>query len=102
MLFSSQEMQQYLRASFEHFCTYPNSPFNFLKAATRKNPVAKTFEDHIIEAANLFVEKEPQLEGEKVALELSRILASSILLHATRTRLPGRCEFQLCRICACY
>ena len=102
MLFSSPEMQQYLRASFEHFCTHANKPFNFLKAAARNNPVAETFEDHIIEAANFFVEKEPQLEGENLTLDLSRILASSILLNATRTRLPGRCEFQLCRICACY
>jgi len=102
MLFPSPEMQRYLRASFEHFCTHANSPFNFLRAAVRRNRVAKTFEDHIIEVANFFVEKDPQLEGEKLAVKLSYILASSIILNATRTRLPGRCKFQLRRICACY
>jgi len=95
MLFSSPEMQQYLRAAFEHFCTHADKPFNFLRATARNNRLKKTFEDHITEAAILFVEKQPQIEGKQLSSDLARLVASSMLLNATRLLLPGRCEFRL-------
>jgi hypothetical protein len=93
MLFSSQELQQYLRVSFEHFCTNMEMPFNFLKAAERINPVAATYEDHIVHAATFFMKRISQVSGEELFNRyLAPLVASSILLNAVRRRLPCRCK----------
>jgi hypothetical protein len=93
MLFSSRELQLYLRISFEHFCTQDKKPFNFLRAAEQLNPAAATYEDHIVNAATFFRKTKPELSGNGLFnIELAPLVASSILLDATRRRRPGRCE----------
>jgi len=89
-LMSSEELECYTRSAFEHFFNDPTTPFNFLDAALRNNPIPATFSDHIAKAAAVLSGTPPPLSGTKALERLAPLVASAIFLDMTRKRLPHR------------
>lgn len=88
LLMTSEELDIYLRHAFHHFSKSPSKPFNFLAAAFRHNPVPSTFKDHITKAAIHLMDQLPQESGTKIFKLLAPLVASCILLDASRNRYP--------------
>lgn len=88
LLMTSEELDVYLRHAFHHFSKSPSKPFNFLAAAFRHNPVPSTFKDHITKAAIHLMDQLPQESGTGIFKLLAPLVASCILLDASRNRYP--------------
>lgn len=88
LLMTSEELDIYLRHAFHHFSKSPSKPFNFLAAAFRHNPVPSTFKDHIAKAATHLMDQLPEISGTDIFKLLAPLVASCILLDASRNRYP--------------
>jgi hypothetical protein len=51
LIASTEQLNKYLQAGFDHFTKRPDDPFNFITAAFKSNPIPKDFGDHIVNAA---------------------------------------------------
>lgn len=86
MLSTSDELDVYIQAGFDHFSQGPlDRPFNFVEVAIRNNPIPNDFTGHIIQLAILML---PQFttamrSGEELFEKLSEMVASCIVLNCT-------------------
>ncbi|KAL9041478.1 MAG: hypothetical protein Q9214_004097 [Letrouitia sp. 1 TL-2023] len=48
MLSTSDQLNVYLQAAFDHFATKEDLPFNFVQVALKNNPIPQNFEDQIL------------------------------------------------------
>jgi hypothetical protein len=86
MLSSSDELDMYIQAGFEHFSKGPlDKPFNFVEVAIRNNPIPQDFSGHILQLAILMI---PQFtsngrDGKGLLNKLIEMVASCIVLNCT-------------------
>ena len=85
MLSSSDELEIYLQAGFDHFSQVLDKPFNFVEVAIRNNPIPQDFEGHILQLAILMT---PNFtfdvrDGKGLINKLSEMVASCIVLNCT-------------------
>lgn len=92
MLSNDETLQVYLQSAFDHFSQNLNVPFDFVKEAVKNNPIPRDFGGNILKLAiavrdhNRFMNK---LDGPKIFQELSRMVASCLMLNSARQSLLG-------------
>lgn len=82
-------LQEYLQASFDHFATNIEQPFDFKSVSLRTRAIAQDFGDHIINLAST-VQENTTAKGKTLFKGLVSLVASCILLDYVRNNLPGR------------
>lgn len=96
MLSNGDKLQVYLQSAFDHFAQNLDAPFDFVKEAIKINPIPRDFRGNILKLAiasrdhNVFPNKD---DGPKIFKELSRMVASCIMLDIVRQSLLGRQNF---------
>lgn len=95
---TTEELERYLQAAFDHFAAKPEQPFNFIEVALKANPIPQSFAEHIFVLAKASSNK-PVFESASEALDalmrLSPIIASCIILDCVRYGRPGT-QFLTC------
>lgn len=93
MLLDADELQPYLQNAFDHFADKLNTPFDFVQASFTNSPIPQDFGGNILKLALQVMERwEDLAKASTIFEELSYLVASSILLDATRQRILGRPE----------
>jgi hypothetical protein len=90
---TTEELNRYLQAAFDHFTSKPDQPFNFVDVALKANPIPQSFAEHILAlavAASNGDEFGNAINGFDVFRRLSHIVASYILLDCIRYKRPGK------------
>ena len=94
MLLDADELQNYLQYAFDHFASDLDMPFDFVKACLLHNPIPRDFGGNILKLAiNIMDVWTDNLDGEGIFDELSPMIASCIMLDATRHRTPGKVHY---------
>lgn len=91
---TTDELNRYLQAAFDHFITKPNEPFNFIDIALKADPIPQGFSDHILILAYNACRKTNighAIDGPEIFRKLSIMVASYIMLDCIRYRRPGTC-----------
>lgn len=89
MLSTSDELNVYLQAAFDHFTSNLSAPFNFIEVAWRNNPLPENFGDHILRLATaVYLEFHDQQKttGQWIFENLSSMVASCIMLDCVQYR----------------
>ncbi|KAJ2975876.1 hypothetical protein NUW58_g8238 [Xylaria curta] len=93
MLATTEKLQFYLQAAFDHFTLDLNTPFDFVKEMLRHSPVSRNFEGNILNLAVLIKEKatHPVIrdDAEHIFRAIGPMIASCVMLDAVRQKLPG-------------
>lgn len=93
MLLDADELQHYLQYAFDHFANNLNTPFDFVQASFTKSPIPHDFGGNILKIALLVLELwQDVARASDIFEELSYLVASSILLEATKQKILGRPE----------
>lgn len=91
MRLDAVKLHLYLRNAFDHFATYADKPFDFVKASFDINPISPSFglRDGILRLA---ITVQPLLEdhtGLLVWQKISRVIASCFMLNAYQRSVKG-------------
>ncbi|KAL9049151.1 MAG: hypothetical protein Q9162_007370 [Coniocarpon cinnabarinum] len=89
MLSTTDELNNYLQAAFDHFSTHLDQPFNFVEAALRANPIPFDFGGNILNLVRSLHNFYPQKDGPWLFKSISSLVASCIMLDTVRRRLRG-------------
>lgn len=93
MLLDADELQPYLQDAFDHFAGKLDTPFDFVQASFTNSPIPLNFGGNILKLALQVMERwEDVAKAGTIFEELSYIVASSILLDATKQKILGRPE----------
>lgn len=84
---TTEELNRYLQAAFDHFTSKPEQPFNFVDIALKADPIPQSFSDHILA---LVTWNSDSKNGRAKFKGLSKIVASCILLDCIRYKRPGK------------
>lgn len=89
---TTDELNRYLEAAFDHFSKKPNEPFDFIAVALKADPIPQGFSDHISMLAYAASRKgvfNHALKGVDTFRKLSRVVASCIMLDCIRYKRQG-------------
>ncbi|KAI1266454.1 hypothetical protein F5Y18DRAFT_416320 [Xylariaceae sp. FL1019] len=93
MLATTEKLQFYLQAAYDHFTRDLNTPFDFVKEMLRHSPISRNFEGNILNLALLIKNSSayPALyqDAEQIFRVIGPMVASCIMLDAVRQKLPG-------------
>ncbi|KAM0713999.1 hypothetical protein Q7P37_010963 [Cladosporium fusiforme] len=93
MLLDADELQPYLQNAFDHFADKLDTPFDFVQASFTNSPIPQNFGGNILKLALQVMERwEDVAKANTIFEELSYLVASSILLDATKQKILGRPE----------
>lgn len=93
MLLDADELQPCLQAAFDHFADKLDTTFDFVQASFTNSPIPHNFGGNILKLALQVMERwEDVAKASTIFEELSYLVASSILLDATRQRILGKPE----------
>ena len=90
MLATSDELNQYLQAAFDHFSQNLDTPFNFLEVAFKNSPIPRDFGGNILKLAAVVQEIQETADGPAIFKNLSVMVASCIILDCARHGLKGK------------
>ncbi len=90
MLATSDELNQYLQAAFDHFSRNLDTPFNFLEIAFKNSPIPRDFGGNILKLAVVVQEVQETADGPAIFKMLSVMVASCIILDCARHGLKGK------------
>ena len=91
MLSTTDELNTYLEAAFDHFCTHLDKPFSFIEASLRAHPIPFDFGGNILYlVVSLFKVSGPKTTGPWLFAAISSLVASCIMLDCVRRKLRGR------------
>lgn len=94
MLLDADEIQPYLEIAFGHFAKNLEAPFDFIQASFANSPIPNTFGGNILKLAlhqmetHIESRRYPNL-AQRIFSELSYLVASCIMLDATRNKIRG-------------
>lgn len=84
-----------MQAAFDHFTTDLNTPFDFVKEALKHSPTPRDFQGNMLSlAVSIQYYRKGSADeqsAEKLWIDLSRMIASCIMLNAVRQDLMGLC-----------
>lgn len=89
---TTDELNRYLEAAFDHFSTKPNEPFDFIGVALKADPIPQGFCDHISMLAFATSIKgafNNTVKGADTFRKLSCVVASYIMLDCIRYKRQG-------------
>lgn len=93
MLASAERLQVYLQAAYDHFTKSLDAPFDFVREALRKFPIARNFQGNVLSLAVAIRDnstQEPLKEDAKrIFLAMAPMISSCIMLDAVRQNLLG-------------
>jgi energy-coupling factor transporter ATP-binding protein EcfA2 len=90
MLLDADELQPYLHFAFDHFADNLQTPFDFVQASLTNSPIPHNLGGNILKLALQIMERwEDVARASTIFEELSYLVASSILLEATKQRILG-------------
>lgn len=91
LLSSSDDMIVYIQSAFDHFTSIQglDTPFDFVQESVRLNRIPQDFADHLIQLM-LKMRREQRVSTRYLFDKLSRVVASSIVLHCTRYHPLGK------------
>ena len=93
MLLDADELQPYLQYAFDHFANNLHTPFDFVQASLTNSPIPHNLGGNILKLALQIMERwEDIANASTIFEELSYLVASSILLEATKQKILGRPE----------
>jgi hypothetical protein len=92
MLATSDELNQYLQAAFDHFSQNLDTPFNFLEIAFKNSPIPRDFGGNILKLAVAVQEVQETADGPGIFKKLSVMIASCIILDCARHGLKGKLQ----------
>lgn len=89
-LFNADELQPYLQSAFDHFARNINDPFDFVKASAEHRTISANFADNIFRIAIATSQVlEDKYSPDVIFMELSLLIASSIMLDSVKKTRPG-------------
>ena len=89
---TTDELNRYLQAGFDHFSSKPNEPFNFIDVSMKADPIPKGFAAHIGALALSSAQRgaSGHVDDSTTVFEkLAQVVASSVILDYTRYKRPG-------------
>lgn len=98
ILCSSDDLNVYLQAAFDHFTTNLDVPFNFIDVSLRVYPLPENFGDHIVRLAKAIKERYATsyaMSGQWIFDRLGSMVASCIMLDCVQHR-KGKESTPLC------
>ncbi|CAD0083511.1 unnamed protein product, partial [Aureobasidium vineae] len=91
MLLNAEDMQPYLQYAFDHFSKSIESPFDFVQASFAHSPIPDDFGGNILKLAVQLMEAwKDRATPKPIFEELAAVVASCIMLDATRHGILGR------------
>jgi hypothetical protein len=94
MLTNADELNTYLQSGFDHFTSYLDIPFNFMRISLLRNPIPNDFGGHILQLCTTISAQQPNHQHGRIAWvfeKMSVMLASCVLLDCARFR-KGRVD----------
>ncbi|KAF7502349.1 hypothetical protein GJ744_006003 [Endocarpon pusillum] len=92
---TTEELNRYLQAAFDHFTSKPEQPFNFVDVALKADPIPQSFAEHIMSLASSASNGDEfgyAINGFEMFRKLSHVVASCIMLDCIRYKRPGKPE----------
>ncbi|KAI0005731.1 FabD/lysophospholipase-like protein [Xylariaceae sp. FL0662B] len=93
MLASTEKLQFYLQAAYDHFTAGLNKPFDFVKETLRHSPASRNFEGNILNLALSIKDRSTNMllrgNAEPIFRAMGPMIASCVMLDAARQNLPG-------------
>jgi hypothetical protein len=90
MLLDADEFQPYLQTAFDHFAENLDTPFDFVQASFANSPIPNNFGGNILKLAIHMMTTWGELRSPLFIFEeLSVVVASCIMLDATRQKIRG-------------
>lgn len=93
MLAPAERLGAYLQAAYDHFTRSLDAPFDFVREALRKFPIARNFQGNVLSLALAIRDNsaEEALRGDarQIFLAMAPMIASCIMLDAVRQDLLG-------------
>jgi hypothetical protein len=91
MLLNAEDTQSYLQYAFDHFSKSIESPFDFVQASFAHSPIPDDFGGNILKLAVQLMEAwKDRATPQPIFEELAAVVASCIMLDATRHQILGR------------
>ena len=90
MLSTTDELNKYLQAAFDHFSTHLDKPFNFVEASLRANPIPFDFGGNILTLVRAMHDFYPEKPGPWLFKSISPLVVSCIMLDRVRRKLMGQ------------
>ena len=89
MLLDDEKFDPYLQFAFDHFAERLDAPFDFVKASFANNPIPHNFAGNILKLAINMMDAKPEVSADVLFDDLSKMVASCIMLDSARNRLRG-------------
>ncbi|KAG6355196.1 hypothetical protein INS49_004277 [Diaporthe citri] len=93
MLATAEKLQVYLQAAYDHFTKSLDAPFDFVREALRKFPIARNFQGNVLSLALAIRDNSTQdslkEDAKRIFLAMAPMIASCIMLDAVRQNLLG-------------
>lgn len=93
MLASAEKLQVYLQTAYDHFTKSLDAPFDFVREALRKFPIARNFQGNVLSLALAIRDNATQEalkeDARRIFLAMAPMIASCIMLDAVRQNLLG-------------
>ncbi|KAI0024490.1 FabD/lysophospholipase-like protein [Xylariomycetidae sp. FL0641] len=93
MLATSEKLEFYLQAAYDHFTKDLNSPFDFVQETLRHSPISRNFEGNILSLAlsirDYSIHSHLRADAEQIFRAIGPVIASCVMLDAVRQKLPG-------------
>jgi hypothetical protein len=84
MLLTSDALNIYFQAAFDHFSLQLDRPFNFVEVSLKNNPIPTDFGGHILQLATREFAVQHRHNGPDIFQRLSYMVASCVLLEVVR------------------
>lgn len=93
MLATAERLQVYLQGAYDHFTRSLDAPFDFVREALRKFPIARNFQGNVLSLALAIRDSSTQEalkeDPRRIFLAMAPMIASCIMLDAVRQNLLG-------------
>jgi hypothetical protein len=93
MLATAERLQGYLQAAYDHFTRTLDAPFDFVREALRRFPIARNFQGNVLSLALAIRDNSAQEalkeDARRIFLAMAPMIASCVMLDAVRQDLLG-------------
>lgn len=92
MLATSEKLQVYLQAAYDHFSRDLDTPFDFIKEALKHNPIPRDFGGNILNLALSIQHNAQDItrdSTERIFEKMVPMISSCIMLDSVRQNLMG-------------
>ena len=89
LLSKADELDVYVQHAFDHFSTYLDRPFDFVKISLQHKPIPENFGEHLLQLAQEIQDQgnkrnRQRLTGQSIFKKMGIVVSSSVLLECMR------------------